>query len=87
MARKHEHGAGRISAAVSAAPGAAVLADLALATVLPLPGDIRLLVALLAAAPAIVLAVCLALLARSGPRAWLGSVVVGAASAAVLVLS
>lgn len=87
MARKHEHGLGRISAAVSAAPAAAVLADLSLSGALPLPGDVRFLVALLAAAPAVVVAVCLALLAQSWQRAWLGSAVVGAASVAVMVLS
>ncbi|WP_224243541.1 hypothetical protein [Hyalangium gracile] len=87
MARQDVHGFGRISAAVSAAPVAAVLADLSLFGALPMPGEVRFLVALLAAAPAVVVAVCLALLARSWQRAWLGSAVVGAASVAVMVLT
>ncbi|MFP2930121.1 hypothetical protein ACLESO_33975, partial [Pyxidicoccus sp. 3LG] len=64
-----------------------VLASLALAAVLPVPGDVRLLVAILAVLPAAATAVCLALLARSGVRAWVGSVLVSAVAAAVLVLS
>lgn len=83
----HVHGAARIAAALTGAPGAAVLATLALAAVLPVSGDVRLLVALLAVLPAAATAACLALLARSGARAWVGSVLVAAVSAVVLVLT
>jgi hypothetical protein len=83
----HVHGAGRISAAVTGAPGAAVLASLALAAVLPVSGDLRLLVAMLAVLPAAATASCLALLARSAVRAWVGSALVAAVAAVVLVLT
>ncbi len=87
MAQKHEHGAARIGAAVTVAPAAAVLATLALVAVLPATRDVRYLLAFLVALPAMVAASCLALLARSGARAWAGSALVAAVSSAVLVLS
>ncbi|AKQ63764.1 hypothetical protein A176_000676 [Myxococcus hansupus] len=87
MAQKHEHGAARIGAAVTAAPAAAVLATLALMAVLPAARDARYLLAQLLALPAMVAATCFALLARSGTRAWVGSALVAAVSAAILVLS
>lgn len=86
MAQKHEHGAARISAAVTVAPAAAVLATLALVAVLPASVDVRYLLAFLVALPAMAAAACLALLARSGARAWVGSAVVAVVSSVVLVL-
>lgn len=83
----HVHGPGRIAAALSGAPGAAVLATLALAAVLPVSGDARLLVAMLALLPAVATASCLALLARSARRAWGGSALVAAVAGVVLVLA
>lgn len=82
----HVHGAGRISAALTGAPGAAVLACLALATTLPVSGEVRMLVAFLAVLPAAATASCLALLARSGTRAWAGSGLVAAFAATILVV-
>lgn len=83
----HQHGAGRIAAAVTGAPGAAVLASLAVPAVLPVPADVRLLIAVLAVLPAAATAVCLALLARSAVRAWGVSAGVAAVATVVLVLS
>ncbi|AEI64971.1 hypothetical protein [Corallococcus macrosporus] len=87
MAQKHEHGAARISAAVTVAPAAAVLATLALAAVLPASLDVRYLLAYLVALPAMAAAACLALLARSGARAWAGSALVAVVSSVILVLT
>ena len=86
MAGKHSHGVGRITAAIGAGPVAGVLATLALAGAMPAPGDVRYLIALVVALPAAVAGACLALLAKSGTRAWVGSLVVGAASSLALVL-
>lgn len=83
----HVHGVGRLGAAIAAAPVAAGLATLALAALLPAGGDVRLLVALLGVLPAAAVAVCLALLARSAARAWLGCAGVSALAALVLVLT
>ncbi|MCE9672236.1 hypothetical protein LY474_30965 [Myxococcus stipitatus] len=81
----HRHGVGRVSAAVLGAPAAAVLASLAAAAVLPVAEDVRWLVAVLGVLPAVATGSCLALLARSAPRAWVGSVLVAVVSAGVLV--
>jgi hypothetical protein len=83
MAARPVHGAGRLSAAFLAAPAAALLATLAVAAALPARGDVRMLVGLLLAFPALAAAPCLALLARSGARAWLASGLVAAVSLAV----
>ncbi|MCP3061303.1 hypothetical protein LXT21_21210 [Myxococcus sp. K38C18041901] len=83
----HQHGAARICAALTAAPASAVLVSLALPAVLPVAGDVRLLLALLIVLPAVATGVCLALLSRSGARAWGGCALVCALSSLVLVLT
>ncbi|NVJ01282.1 hypothetical protein HV824_24645 [Myxococcus sp. AM009] len=87
MTQKHQHGAARISAAVTVAPAAGVLATLALVAVLPASVDVRYLLAFLVALPAMATAACLALLARSGARAWVGAAAVAVVSSVVLVLT
>jgi len=78
---------GRMLAAIFAAPAAGLLATLAIAAVLPLAVEVKALVFALVGFPAAAAAPCLALLARSGARAWAGSAATAAAAALALVLA
>jgi len=82
----HVHGPGRITAAILGAPAAALVATLAICGALPFPGDAKLLAFTFAGLPAVALAPCAALLARSGTRAWIGVMSVFTAGAALLVV-
>lgn len=87
MPRALVRDAGRISAAVIGAPAAAFLVALALAAGLPLRSEVRLLVAELAPFPLVVAGACVALLSRSGWRAWAGCALVAAFAAVVMVVA
>ncbi len=86
MAAPHVHGLARISAAIVGAPVAMMLVMLAAGATLPLPADARLFAFSFLGLPAVAAAPCLALLARSGRAAWIGTAAVCIPSAAILVL-
>jgi hypothetical protein len=68
------YGWGRLSAALLGAPGGALLVSLVLPKLVPASQDLRYLTACLVIVPAVIIASWLALTARSGLRAWAGSV-------------
>lgn len=81
----HSHGTGRITAALLMAPAASVVLLLGAVAVLPLPADVQTLIFFLGLAPAVTVASCLALLSRSGLRAWAGSATLAALGTLALV--
>lgn len=87
MSRTDALGLGRISAALLGAPSAALLVALVLGSVVPLSGELRLLLFTFVGWPAIALSPCLALIASNGARAWMGVAAVVAPCSALLVLT
>jgi len=62
----------RVLAAIAGTLPVAALASTALARFLPLPEDVRASIGFVVAVPLWIAAMCVAFLARSGKRAWLG---------------
>jgi len=77
----------RLSAALLGAPLAALLFTIGVTAVMPGSSDLRLLTAMLVVFPAMVAGVALALWSRSGARAWLVCLGLGALGVALWLLA